>query len=103
MPGDVSVIGYADSALMACTDPPLTTARQPVDAMGHAAAALLVSLIDGQPGLVVRNSTGKAGEFPTTILIVNKKFAAEHPDTVKALLRGHVKAVEWLNRAAAGE
>ena len=47
--------------------------------------------------------TGKAGEFPTTILIVNKKFAAEHPDTVKALLRGHVESVEWLNGAAAGE
>ena len=47
--------------------------------------------------------SGKAGEFPTTILIVNKKFAAEHPDTVKALLRGHVKSVEWLNSAAASE
>jgi NitT/TauT family transport system substrate-binding protein len=47
--------------------------------------------------------SGKAGEFPTTILIVNKKFAASHPDTVKALLRGHVKSVEWLNSAAAGE
>jgi NitT/TauT family transport system substrate-binding protein len=47
--------------------------------------------------------SGKAGEFPTTILIVNKKFAADHPDTVKALLRGHVKSVEWLNGAAAGE
>jgi NitT/TauT family transport system substrate-binding protein len=47
--------------------------------------------------------SGKAGEFPTTILIVNKKFAAEHPDTVKALLKGHVKSVEWLNGAAAGE
>ncbi|MGO4189473.1 ABC transporter substrate-binding protein [Pseudarthrobacter sp. TAF60_1] len=47
--------------------------------------------------------SGKPGEFPTTILIVNKKFAAEHPDTVKALLRGHVKSVEWLNGAAAGE
>ena len=46
---------------------------------------------------------GKAGEFPTTILIVNQKFAAEHPDTVKALLKGHVKSVEWLNGAAAGE
>ena len=31
--------------------------------------------------------TGKPGEFPTTVLIVNKTFAAEHPDTVKALLR----------------
>jgi NitT/TauT family transport system substrate-binding protein len=47
--------------------------------------------------------SGKPGEFPTTILIVNRKFAADHPDTVKALLKGHVKSVEWLNSASAGE
>ncbi len=47
--------------------------------------------------------SGNAGEFPTTVLIVNKKFAAAHPDTVKALLRGHVESVDWLNTAAAGE
>ncbi|MFF1252304.1 ABC transporter substrate-binding protein [Pseudarthrobacter sp. NPDC058329] len=47
--------------------------------------------------------SGKPGEFPTTILIVNQKFAADHPDTVKALLKGHVKSVEWLNSAADGE
>ncbi|MEE9097655.1 ABC transporter substrate-binding protein [Pseudarthrobacter phenanthrenivorans] len=47
--------------------------------------------------------SGKPGEFPTTVLIVNQKFAADHPDTVKALLRGHVKSVEWLNAASATE
>lgn len=47
--------------------------------------------------------SGKPGEFPTTILIVNRKFAADHPDTVKALLKGHVKSVEWLNAAPANE
>ncbi|MCT9624016.1 ABC transporter substrate-binding protein [Pseudarthrobacter equi] len=47
--------------------------------------------------------SGKPGEFPTTILIVNQKFAADHPDTVKALLKGHAKSVEWLNGAAADE
>ncbi|MDQ0925427.1 NitT/TauT family transport system substrate-binding protein [Pseudarthrobacter sp. W1I19] len=47
--------------------------------------------------------SGKPGEFPTTILIVNQKFAADHPDTVKALLKGHVKSVEWLDKAADGE
>ncbi|MEV7998234.1 ABC transporter substrate-binding protein [Pseudarthrobacter oxydans] len=44
--------------------------------------------------------SGKPGEFPTTILIVNQKFAADHPDTVKSLLKGHVKSVEWLNNAS---
>ncbi|MFC9354785.1 ABC transporter substrate-binding protein [Arthrobacter sp. NPDC057013] len=47
--------------------------------------------------------TGKPGEFPTTILIVNKKFAAEHPQTVEALLKGHVEAVKWLNSTPAAE
>ena len=47
--------------------------------------------------------TGKPGEFPTTILIVNKKFAADHPDTVKALLKGHAESVAWLNAAAADQ
>ncbi|MDQ4488637.1 ABC transporter substrate-binding protein [Sinomonas sp. ASV486] len=45
------------------------------------------------------SGTGKPGEFPTTILIVNKTFAAQHPQTVEALLKGHVAAVDWLSRA----
>ena len=49
------------------------------------------------------SGTGKPGEFPTTVLIVNQKFAADHPDTVRALLAGHAKSVAWLNSAPAGE
>jgi len=48
-------------------------------------------------------ASGKPGEFPTTILIVNKTFAAQHPDTVKALLRGHAKSVAWLNDTPSAE
>jgi LacI family repressor for deo operon, udp, cdd, tsx, nupC, and nupG len=67
VPQDVSVIGYDDSVFMACTDPPLTTVRQPIGAMGQTAVALLTSQIDGgevtrdevlfDPELVVRAST----------------------------------------------
>ncbi|ETK33772.1 LacI family transcriptional regulator [Microbispora sp. ATCC PTA-5024] len=70
VPEDVSVIGYDDSALMNCTDPPLTTVRQPIDAMGRAAVELLVAQIDAavvpgdellfEPELVVRASTAPA-------------------------------------------
>jgi NitT/TauT family transport system substrate-binding protein len=49
------------------------------------------------------SGTGKPGEFPTTVLIVNQKFAADHPDTVKALLAGHAKSVAWLNEAPAAQ
>ncbi|WP_191843656.1 LacI family DNA-binding transcriptional regulator [Catellatospora chokoriensis] len=73
VPADVSVVGFDDSGLMAFTDPPLTTVRQPIVAMGQAAVALLLSQIDAEqvpddellfePELVVRASTGPA---PTT-------------------------------------
>ncbi|GHF40473.1 LacI family transcriptional regulator [Amycolatopsis bartoniae] len=69
VPGDFSVVGYDDSALMQCTDPPLTTVRQPIEAMGRSAVELLVKRIDGghvaaeellyTPELVVRGSTGR--------------------------------------------
>jgi NitT/TauT family transport system substrate-binding protein len=49
------------------------------------------------------SQTGKPGEFPTTILIVNRKFAAEHPETVQALLKGHAESVQWLNDTPAAE
>ena len=70
VPDDVSVVGYDDSAFMTCTEPPLTTIRQPIEAMGQAVVALLVSEIAGnavpademlfEPELVVRGSTGAA-------------------------------------------
>ncbi|NUT36992.1 MAG: LacI family DNA-binding transcriptional regulator [Hamadaea sp.] len=70
VPRDVSVIGFDDSTLMTYTDPPLTTVRQPVTAMGQAAVALLLRQIDGEqlagdellfePELVVRGTTGAA-------------------------------------------
>ena len=47
VPTDVSVIGFDDSPLMAFTDPPLTTVRQPVDAMGLAAVDALADEIQG--------------------------------------------------------
>jgi DNA-binding LacI/PurR family transcriptional regulator len=70
VPGDVSVVGFDDSALMSSIDPPLTTIRQPIDTMGRLVIELLVSQIGGgavphdemlfEPELVVRSSTGPA-------------------------------------------
>lgn len=70
VPEDISVVGYDDSAFMSCTDPPLTTVRQPIEAMGRAAIDFLMSQISGgmteveelyfEPELVVRRSTGPA-------------------------------------------
>ncbi|ROV66718.1 LacI family DNA-binding transcriptional regulator [Streptomyces globisporus] len=67
VPRDVSVVGFDDSQLIAFTDPPLTTVRQPVQAMAAAAVGALLEEIGGspvqrteyvfQPELVVRGST----------------------------------------------
>jgi DNA-binding LacI/PurR family transcriptional regulator len=74
VPGDVSVVGYDDSLLIAFTDPPLTTVRQSVQAMGAAAVRALLDEISGlpapraeyvfRPELVVRASTGAAATSP---------------------------------------
>jgi alanine racemase len=70
VPGDLSVIGFDDSPLIAFTDPPLTTVRQPVSPMSVAAVNTLVDEINGhaaprsefvyRPDLIVRSSTAAA-------------------------------------------
>jgi LacI family transcriptional regulator len=68
VPKDVSVIGFDDIEMAAWTDPPLTTIRQPTDALGQWAVDRLARVLaDGRstavervvlsPELVVRGST----------------------------------------------
>ncbi|MGO4785696.1 LacI family DNA-binding transcriptional regulator [Cryobacterium sp. W22_MBD10_FK3] len=69
VPGDVSIIGFDDSALMSCVEPPLTTIRQPIEHMGRMIMELLLRQITGdsasteefffEPELVVRASTSR--------------------------------------------
>ncbi|GAA1496002.1 ABC transporter substrate-binding protein [Paeniglutamicibacter kerguelensis] len=47
--------------------------------------------------------TGAPGLFPTTVLAVSPDFAARHPSTVDALLRGHLAALDWINTAKRAE
>ncbi len=54
-------------------------------------------IIDGGARVLVdESSLWPDGVFPTTVLLVNTSFLAEHPETVKALVAGHVAAVNWL-------
>ncbi len=69
VPDHLSVVGFDDSQLIAFTDPPLTTVRQPVRAMATAAVGALLEELGGspvqrteyvfQPELVVRGSTAQ--------------------------------------------
>lgn len=65
VPGDLSIIGFDDTAIAAHLWPPLTTVRWPIQAMGKAAAAKLLGAegADAQPALflselIIRASAG---------------------------------------------
>jgi DNA-binding LacI/PurR family transcriptional regulator len=70
VPQDVSIVGFDDSFLMNCTEPPLTTIRQPIEPMSRMVIELLIGQMGGgpkphdellfEPELVVRASTGPA-------------------------------------------
>ena len=48
IPYDISLVGFDDMAFAALVDPPLTTIRQPVAAMGELAVTHLRALLEGQ-------------------------------------------------------
>jgi DNA-binding LacI/PurR family transcriptional regulator len=72
VPEDVSVVGSDDSQMMEFTDPPLTTVRQPAEALAQAATQEIAEQLAGtaphtgevlyRPELVVRGSTARAPE-----------------------------------------
>ncbi len=73
VPQDVSVVGYDDIQSACYHVPSITTIRQPLQKMGSIAAELLLKKLAGQetealvevePELVVRESTGKARRLP---------------------------------------
>jgi LacI family transcriptional regulator len=65
VPQDVSLVGFDDVATSSYSIPPLTTVRQPLLDLGHAAGAAMLDLLSGRPAdarlplpyLVVREST----------------------------------------------
>ncbi|MCW3059912.1 MAG: transcriptional regulator, LacI family [Capsulimonas sp.] len=71
VPQDLSIVGYDDAPMAALVHPSLTTIRQPLIAMGAAAARTLARVIEGEtavearqllkPELIVRESTARVG------------------------------------------
>ena len=69
VPEDLSIVGFDDAAFSRHSIPPLTTVRQPFDALGSAVVDVLLAAIEGRaipqrtkipPELIVRLSTAKA-------------------------------------------
>jgi LacI family transcriptional regulator len=89
VPGDLSVIGFDDVPEAAAATPPLSTVRQPIQAMGAAAVRMLVALLDGE----APDSTHV--RLPTT-LVPRGSTAAPRPRIVPTrTLRSRAPAGSW--------
>jgi NitT/TauT family transport system substrate-binding protein len=51
----------------------------------------------GAKVLVDEKSLWPDGQFPTTVVIVRTQFLNEHPETVKAFLKGLVASIDYAN------
>ncbi|WP_285730878.1 LacI family DNA-binding transcriptional regulator [Nocardiopsis sp. ATB16-24] len=90
VPRDFSVVGFDDSQLIAFTDPPLTTVRQPINAMALAAVRALCDEIAGHPvshteyifdpELVVRGSTATAPARNAPVPLPQRAVDTVQPD-----------------------
>ena len=94
VPKGISVVGFDDSPLIAFTDPPLTTIRQPVSAMAIAAVRALIDEVNGhaaphseymfRPELIVRGSTAIAASRTASAPTV-KPRRSPRPATVRTV------------------
>ncbi|HET6503472.1 MAG TPA: ABC transporter substrate-binding protein [Amycolatopsis sp.] len=57
----------------------------------------------GAKVLVDEKSLWPQGLFPTTVVVVRTQFLQQHPETVQAVLKGTIAAIDWAsaNRSAA--
>jgi NitT/TauT family transport system substrate-binding protein len=49
----------------------------------------------GAKVLLDEKSLWPEGRFPTTVVIVRSEFLQQYPQTVQAILRGHINSIEW--------
>ena len=73
VPEELSIVGFDDAPFSRHSIPPLTTVRQPFDALGAAVVEVLLAAMEGRPlpqrtkippELIVRLSTAKARPVP---------------------------------------
>ncbi|RJF68990.1 ABC transporter substrate-binding protein [Deinococcus cavernae] len=62
------------------------------------------AVMESQGAKLIANEKAiwEGGNYTTTVLVVNTKFAAQNPDAVKALLRGHLNAIKFIGGSNAG-
>ncbi len=75
VPGDVSVVGYDGIVFAEFSEPPLTTVRQPREAMGRAAVEILLRLIENQEAEAARAAPGNLVRLPVALRVARSTAA----------------------------
>jgi len=78
VPGDLSVVGFADLAMAAYADPPLTTVAQPFPEMGRVAVRRLLAAAAGETPPPEDPGVPLPDELVPTHLVVRRSTAAAH-------------------------
>lgn len=97
---EVNLADGPDKAIVAALDNPRTLDSYKQGAVdgGWLPEPWASRLIDAGAKLLLDEKTRwPGGHFPTTVLIVRTDFLNQHPETVQALVRGELKAVDFIN------
>ncbi len=62
------------------------------------------AIMESQGAKLIANEKAiwEGGNYTTTVLVVNTKFASQNPEVVKDLLRGHLAAINFIGKSNAG-
>lgn len=87
---------------------PIDPANMPAAFAGKQVDAALVqepwgAVMEGQGAKLIVNEKGiwEGGNYTSTVLVVNTKYAAANPENVKGLLRGHLAAINFIKKSNA--
>ncbi|GGL97689.1 ABC transporter substrate-binding protein [Deinococcus aerophilus] len=88
---------------------PIDPANMPAAFAGKQVDAALVqepwgAVMEGQGARLIANEKAiwAGGNYTTTVLVLNTRFAAQNPEVVKGLLRGHLAAIRYISGSNAG-
>ncbi|UBV42971.1 ABC transporter substrate-binding protein [Deinococcus taeanensis] len=88
---------------------PIDPANMPAAFAARQVDAALVqepwgAVMETQGARLIVNEKGiwEGGNYTTTVLTVNTKYAASNPETVRGLLRGHLAAITYIKSSNAG-
>lgn len=62
------------------------------------------AVMESQGARLIVNEKGiwEDGNYTTTVLVVNTRYAAQNPEALRALLRGHLAAIKFIGSSNAG-